>query len=233
MNPNYDYMALTRAELKDLSNFLHTLKDPEWDSPSLCEGWKVRHVIGHITLGYSLPLPKVLLLLAFKYGFSLPKASHFASMQFGEEHAPKELLEIFDKFTSRPKFIGIAATGSQAEHFVDHLIHHWDVSIPLGKTRQTPEDRLRAALDTMVVVEGKTGIAPGKKLAENLKLSATDVAWSYGSGKEVSGDAMSLILALSGRGRGFFGLQGEGLSVLQERVSLLNKKQKQAASLPD
>jgi uncharacterized protein (TIGR03083 family) len=232
MNPKYDYMALTRAELKDLSDFLHSLKESEWDNPSLCEGWKVRHVIGHITLGYSVPLPKVLMLLAFKYGFSLPKASHYASMQFGDQHKPQDLLAIFDKFTTRPKFRGIAATGSQAEHFVDHMIHHWDVSIPLGKTRQVPADRLRAALDTMVLVEGKSGIAPAKKLAEGLKLVATDVAWSYGSGAELSGDAMSIILALSGRSHGFYGLRGDGLFILRERVAQLNQKQKQAASIP-
>jgi uncharacterized protein (TIGR03083 family) len=232
MNPKYDYAALTRAELKAMSDFLHTLKESEWDEPSLCEGWKIRHVVGHLALGYSLPLPKVMLLLAFKYGFSLPKASHYASMQFGDAHKPKELLAIFDKYTSLPKFRGIAATGSPAEHFVDHLIHNWDVSLPLDKPLQVPENRLRAGLDTMVVIEGKSGIAPGRKLAEGLKLTTTDVAWSFGEGKEVTGDAMSLILALSGRQRGFYGLRGDGLFILRERVAQLNQKQKRAAALP-
>ena len=36
-----------RAELADL---METFTDADWETPSLCEGWRVREVAAHLTL---------------------------------------------------------------------------------------------------------------------------------------------------------------------------------------
>ena len=57
----------------------------------------------------------------------------------------------------------------------------------------------------------KTG-APlrAKKRLAGLKLTATDVDWSTGDGPEVSGPAMSLILAMVGRAKALDDCTGAG-----------------------
>lgn len=216
--PKYDYKDLVRAELKDMSNFLHTLTPAEWEHSTLCEGWKVRHIVGHLVGGYSIPVPEVLKKLIVDYRFNFPKAAHEVSTQVGETHSPAELMADFDKYTQQPKQIGIAKLPPMSEHFIDHLIHLWDIQIPLDKVEPIGEDRLRAALDTIVRARGITGLPPGAKLARGLKLRATDLDWTWGDGPEVSGPARNLIMALGSRPWGLEGLQGEGVEILRKRL---------------
>ena len=56
---NIDYRALKFAELADFSDFLHDLSDEQWDVESLCCGWKVRDVVSHLTVGYTVGLPTI------------------------------------------------------------------------------------------------------------------------------------------------------------------------------
>ena len=42
--------AATTAERLHLCTLLEQLEPNEWDTPSLCDGWKVRDVVAHLTL---------------------------------------------------------------------------------------------------------------------------------------------------------------------------------------
>src|SRR4051794_3777822 len=56
VGPMTDFHALHDEENADFSSFLHTLAPEDWDRPSLCEGWRVRDVVGHILYGNGLKL---------------------------------------------------------------------------------------------------------------------------------------------------------------------------------
>jgi hypothetical protein len=58
----------------------------------------------------------------------------------------------------------------------------------------------------------------GKKRIAGLRLVSNDTAWSYGEGPEVTGPAMSLLLAMTGRRAGSGDLTGEGAATLHARV---------------
>ena len=73
-----------------------------------------------------------------------------------------------------------------------------------------------AALD---VVLGLGGFVGAKQRVAGLRLVATDVDWSHGSGPEVSGPGEALLLAASGRPAGLPELDGEGVAVLRERLA--------------
>ena len=75
-----------------------------------------------------------------------------------------------------------------------------------------PEDRLVAALDVM---PGLGGFVGAKKRVAGLRLVATDVDWSHGSGPEVSGPGEAILLAASGRPAALAELDGEGVDVLR------------------
>jgi hypothetical protein len=55
-------------ENEEFSAFLHTLAPEDWERPSLCEGWRVRDVVGHILYGNELKLWTLPFRLA-RYGF--------------------------------------------------------------------------------------------------------------------------------------------------------------------
>ena len=43
-----DTMRLARDERAELADFLATLTPEQWDAPTLCTLWRVRHVVAHI-----------------------------------------------------------------------------------------------------------------------------------------------------------------------------------------
>ena len=59
----------------------------------------------------------------------------------------------------------------------------------------------------------------GRKRIGGLRLTATDTGWSYGTGPEVRGPAMSLLLAMTGRAAGMSELTGDGAAALRERIA--------------
>jgi hypothetical protein len=59
----------------------------------------------------------------------------------------------------------------------------------------------------------------GRKRIAGLRLVASDADWSHGSGPEVSGPALSLLLAMSGRRAGLDALSGNGAAQLRDRLS--------------
>jgi uncharacterized protein (TIGR03083 family) len=60
--------ALVGEERSDLVALLRTLTNDEWDTPSLCTGWRVRDVVAHL-LYDSMPVPRYFLGLV-SAGFS-------------------------------------------------------------------------------------------------------------------------------------------------------------------
>lgn len=131
----HDYKALVHDEKADLAAFLHTLESPQWDAPSLCEGWKVRHVVSHMAFGYTTPLPVVVARLT-PYRFNVPKASFDVSLAFGDSHSPDGILATLERGFARPK--GFGRVIPRHEALSDHLIHQQDIRRPLGIPREIP-----------------------------------------------------------------------------------------------
>ena len=56
--------ALVELERQALLEVLEQLDERQWDTPSLCTGWRVREVVVHLLMPYELPAPAFLLRLA-------------------------------------------------------------------------------------------------------------------------------------------------------------------------
>jgi len=210
-----DYRRMTRDELTDMQAMLHSLDDRQWDEPSLCAGWKVRHVIGHLCLGASTN-PLKLPILAAPYGFNIAKASGRESYRYGEEHTPAELLDVFDRLVCGPGRAGLAKIAPPHEFFVDKVIHNQDIRRPLGLHREIPVERLVASLD---VLPRLGGFLKSKRHTRGLRFVATDIGHEVGDGAEVRGTAEALILAMSGRPVSLPELDGDGVEHLRSRIT--------------
>ncbi len=206
--------GLRLQELGALCDTLSSYTDAEWDHDTYCTGWRVRDVVGHLLVGYTTPMPKMIAKVAAR-GFNVEKASAEESEAYGSSHTPQELLAELRRVQRDDVRKGIARVIPAPEGVVDHVIHHIDVTRPLGKQATSSPAARRAALDEIVTLGG---FVRAKGRAKGLRFEATDMDWSWGTGPTVTGSVEDLLLALSGRRAGLDGLTGDGVATLRARL---------------
>jgi uncharacterized protein (TIGR03083 family) len=95
------------------------------------------------------------------------------------------------------------------------VVHTEDIRRPLGLTRTVAPEALAACLAMYV----KAGFPVGSKVrAKGLRFEATDADWAGGDGPVVSGPAISLMMAITGRAVRLDDLTGDGVATLQGRM---------------
>jgi uncharacterized protein (TIGR03083 family) len=211
-----DEMTMMWDEVADIGALLHELDDAAFDTPSLCEGWAVRDVLGHMGTGHTTPFPAMVGRVA-KYGFNVTKASFSESKKLLAGKSADEIRAFWDEvmIAQHPRK-GIAKLIPTKAAFLDHLIHNQDIRRPTGKPRAIPEERLRHALE-LARSEGNPLFNP-KKTVSGLKLVATDIGWSAGDGPVVEGPGEAVVLAAAGRTAALAEVSGEGVALLKERL---------------
>jgi uncharacterized protein (TIGR03083 family) len=209
---------LVAGQAADAADLAESLTEEQLDAPSLCEGWRVRDVLGHLSAGIELTLAQMLGTVA-RHGGSVAKASLHTSIAYADAHTPEEmahtLREFGAGFADGKGRDGILRVVTPTELQIDTLIHLQDIRRPLGLTDPIPEERIATALAEAPAIGGLMKL---KQRGKGLRLRATDLDWSAGDGPEVEGPAEALLLALSGRPAGLDELRGEGYERLAGRV---------------
>lgn len=205
------------AERQDIITFFRGLTADQWETPSLCAGWRIKDVAVHLLVDEPVQsgmLRRVLPLLA-KDRFSIDRINGDWVAQ-NRDRAPASIVQSFQADTIR----GIGVIGHLLGPGVALralVIHHQDMRRPLHIERAVPPDRLVATLDALVSWKGSISIG-SRPRANGLRLRAVDVAWSRGQGLEVYGPGEAIVMALAGRAAALKDLQGEGKAVLAGRV---------------
>lgn len=192
-----------------LANDLGRLEAAQWDVQSLCNQWKVRHVVGHLIAGAELKA-RPFLVGMLKSGMSFNRFMARQGLVLGMA-SPDELLSQFSKTIGAHR----AAPGANSEvMLIDIVCHGVDIRRPTGMIREVPQDALLRVADLVKRVgfpfHAKDRIA-------GLRLAATDFAWSTGDGPLVEGPLESVILAMAGRVAVLDDLSGEGTEILRNR----------------
>ncbi len=212
-----DHDALMWAEVEELGALLDDLRDEELDAPSLCEGWRVRDVYGHMGFGHTTPFVGLLGPMV-RYKGNIPKASFDLSKAFASERSPAELRAFWrDEMVAKHPKKGIAKTIKSVDGFLDHFIHQQDIRRPLGRPRQIAPDHLRAVLDVLPKVHSP--MFSTRTPIEGLRLEATDLPWTLGDGPAVRGPGEALVMAAAGRSVALAELEGDGVDTLRSRTS--------------
>jgi uncharacterized protein (TIGR03083 family) len=198
-------------ENADLSAYLHGLPEEAWDASSLCAGWRVRDVVGHILDGNELRLVTLPARLA-RYGFSSDRSGRAHAIRRAEGRSPAALLADFD---ARDPWAGTCRVFPPRLVLLDRLTHHQDIRRALGHPRSIPADRLVAALDGTPSLGSVFG---ARRRSRGLSFRATDVDWRWGEGPEVTGPGEALLLALLGREQPVHELSGDGAGELARRI---------------
>ncbi|HEY2552217.1 MAG TPA: maleylpyruvate isomerase family mycothiol-dependent enzyme [Streptosporangiaceae bacterium] len=198
------------AEREALAGDLAGLQDDRWSTGSLCPGWSVRDVLGHMTATAKMTPAGFFAALA-RAGFSFDKMT---AQNISRETAgtPAEGLAEFRRIipsTSHPP-------GPPATWLGEALVHGEDIRRPLGINRAYPT---AALIRVANFYQGSNLLIGSKKRIAGLQLRATDAEWSTGSGPEVRGPMLSLVLAMTGRAAALDDLSGDGLAEFRSRFS--------------
>ena len=201
--------ALATAERHDLADFLETLTPEQWSRQSLCQGWTVRDVVAHLISYEEVGMLRFIGGFV-RHGFKFGRMNESRLAEFGAK-TPAELVA-YVRAHAKPS--GPTAVGDARIGLTDGLIHHQDIRRALGRPRQVPAERLAPVLDFAMIAPP----LPAKQNGQGLRLVASDLDWSYGSGAEVTGPGEALLMAVCGRAHALPELMGPGLRTLESRV---------------
>ena len=183
--------AAIAAERTELADILARLAKEDWDKPTLCEGWRVREVVAHITMAFRYPVGKfVLEMLKARGNFN--RMADKSARQDASTMSTDELLASLRDNVNHPW----RPPGGGLEGALSHdVIHGMDFTVALGIDRKVPQDRVKIVLGSL---KPRSVNFFGVDL-EGIELRADDIEWSYGSGQPVTGAAQDLLLVLCGR----------------------------------
>ena len=210
-----DTWALVRQERAEVLSLLSELGAQQWDTPSLCAGWRVRDVAVHMLVDApveELGLSRVLLKMA-RWRFSVHRANTWW-VERNADCATSSIVERFARSLEPGRLSRLLGAESQLRASV---IHHQDMRRPLGLPRCIPPETLTAVLDVVLTPKGSANLGSRKRSSE-LRLQATDVDWCWGDGPEVRGPGEAILMALAGRAIALAELEGEGKAVLAGRA---------------
>lgn len=189
---------------------LEELGDAEWDHPSLCAGWRVREVVGHLVAILDTSFPRALVGIVLAGG---PDRSFDKVARRYGRRAPAELLA---GYRSRAEARFAPPGLGPLAPLTDVLVHTRDIEQPLGLPAALGPEGLRASLDWCASGRAR-GFLPASRPA-GLRFEATDLDWSAGAGPLVRGPGDAILLALNGRRAGLAELSGDGAATLAGRV---------------
>lgn len=195
-----------RTELADL---METFTEAEWETPSLCRGWRVREVAAHLTLAQTSVREG--LGPAIRARGSFDRMIHQTAVRQAElpvSEYPRLLRAMVGSRRKAP-FI------SDLEPMLDQLVHGQDMVVPLGGAREMPPE----AAATAAQRAWSMGFPfHAQKRLRGLTLTAVDHQWSVGEGPIVEGPVRALLMLVTGRTAVLPELGGPGADALRERI---------------
>jgi uncharacterized protein (TIGR03083 family) len=184
-----------------LAGILRTLTPDQWETPSLCAGWRVRDVAAHVISSPQLTLVEVLKVLPGIWRGYDGMIGHDV-LRRGRA-TPEEILEQFEQFAGMRR---APAVTTHVEPLLDVLVHTQDIVRPLGIEHAMPSEAAAVAADRARLLR-----MPGRRVRA-LRLVATDVDWSRGSGQVIEGPMEELLILCAGRQPRWDRLSGAGVA---------------------
>jgi uncharacterized protein (TIGR03083 family) len=191
-----------------LASYLSSLSPAQWAEPTLCPAWDVHGMAAHLCVPLEFSALEMTTSLV-RARFSPDRLSVLMASRRARLSSSELVALLRSKAESRkaPPFIGVLGP------YTDALVHGQDIALPLGVPLERPPAVWLPALDFLVSRLGRMGFVAAPVPA--VLLSASDAAWSHGSGPLVTAPAAALALALLRRTPRLGELTGPGAGVLR------------------
>ncbi|WP_148572892.1 maleylpyruvate isomerase family mycothiol-dependent enzyme [Nocardioides caldifontis] len=192
-----------------LADVLEGLGPEQWAAPTLCEGWTVRHLAGHLLQPAFVGFGRFFVTSLRFRGDTAATVDHLARRL--AEREPAELVALLRRHADDrvdPPRVGPMGP------FADSCIHLRDLARPLGLAADVPRDDWRELLGHLTSGRAAPALVDPRR-TDGITLRATDADWRHGEGPEVAGTLEALAMALTGRASVLPELQGPGVAALR------------------
>jgi uncharacterized protein (TIGR03083 family) len=200
-----DDAVLTQSvadEYLALADLLETAGPSVWDAPTLCEGWRTREVVAHVTMPARYDGPAFMAELEAAGG-DFTRLSNTVAERDGALPVERLLGDLRADALHSWQPPGGGAEGA----FTHCLIHSLDIIEAVPLQHRVPPERIVRVLS--LVADPGTPNLFGMDLT-GVELRADDLDWSYGTGTPVVGPAQALASVACGRLLPAGRLHGEG-----------------------
>jgi uncharacterized protein (TIGR03083 family) len=219
MNEDELWAAIDAQRLRT-ADLLETLTDDDWSHRSLCDGWTVRDVAGHLTLQQTTLLGGLRLVLKHPGVHSLNWMIQTSARDQAALPTEQIIGQIRGMVGSRRHNVGV----TPFETLIDILVHGQDMAVPLGRSLPVPP---QVAATAATRAWGYQATRSGRRKSTvfkpvpyaGLRLGADDIDWGVGDGPELRGPVLALLL-LTGRQVVLPAFTGPGAAVLTERLDV-------------
>jgi len=200
---------LIHAERRRLIEDLEPLTDEQWRTTSLCPKWNVQQVLGHIVATTTMTPPKFFgRFIASGFQFEKMAAKDVVNESSG---APAQTLAKLAAHAGDTH----APPGPVDSWLGEIVVHGADIRRPLGIGYSPPPATTRQAAD---FYKNSNLLIGAKNRIGGVRLVATDIEWSHGSGPEVRGPILSLVQAMTGRAVALADLSGDGVPTIGAKM---------------
>ena len=203
-----DIWPVLHTERQALAADLRDLGTEDWATASLCSDWTVRDVLAHMTSTAKLTPPAFFGKMVGS-GFSFDKVQE-KGVAANLGASPTDTLANFVSVVTSVKH----PPGPAQTWLGETIVHSEDIRRALGIQHKYPTDAVVTVAD---FYKGSNLLIGSKTRIDGLTLRATDADWSHGTGPEVSGPILSLVMAMTGRKAADDDLAGDGVATLRSR----------------
>jgi len=200
------------AERRHMADLFAGLTEQQLSRQSLCDAWTMHEVAAHLATYLRCGQLKILACMLAYAGDFAPGNEKLA--RWYARRSTADLIELIRRNAASRT---TAPRSGYDPVLADLVLHDLDVRIPLGITRDIPEDRLAVTFHHLATAPSP-GYAVGTRL-RGLRFETTDTGWTTGAGEVVRGPAEAIVLAMSGRTAAWADLAGDGVELLGQRIS--------------
>jgi uncharacterized protein (TIGR03083 family) len=211
MGPD-DLLEATTANRLLLADVLDGLDEHQWAAPSLCRGWTVNAVAAHLLQPMLVGFGRFFVTSLRYRGDTDRTVDHLARALADR---PREEITALLRAHAADR-VSQPRVGPWGP-FAETCLHLRDIVRPLDLVVDVPLAHWAALLGYLTSGRAAAALVPRGRL-EGLRLTATDVARTWGRGAAVSGPAEALALAATGRAVVLPELEGPGVEVLESRL---------------
>ena len=203
--------AVIASQRRSLADLLEGLSDEQWESPSLCDGWRVRDVAAHVSMVALPPSPAAMLGEAVRARGNFHRLNHDVAVRA----ARRPVADIVAALRQHADSRRLPVVTNYRNVLFDILVHGQDIALPLGMDRPMP---------TLAAVAGAERVWTmgwpfwAQRRLRGMRLVADDADWAAGSGEEARGPVSALLLVLTGRPAGLAALTGPGADAVAQRL---------------